>query len=240
MKALALLAATAALLALAASASPGRAQRGGDPARGRALYVAGCARCHGDDARGIPTRGPDLHGAGALAADFYLRTGRMPLAEPRDEPVRAKPAYSSAEIEDLVAYLASLGGPPVPAVRPDTTAIARGRNLFATNCAGCHQIAARGGVLTGGIAPALEQATPTQIAEAIRLGPYLMPRFSVRELPPEDVDAIAAYVLSMRDPPNRGGWGIGDIGPIPEGMVAWLIGLAALIGVARLIGEPGP
>jgi len=125
-------------------------------------------------------------------------------------------------------------------VRPDAGALARGRELFTSNCAGCHQVAARGGVLTGGIAPPLQQATPTQIAEAIRMGPYLMPRFSVRQLPPEDVDAIAAYVLSTRDPPNRGGWGIGDIGPIPEGMVAWLIGLAALIAVARAIGERGP
>jgi len=110
--AVALLAAAAALLALAAA--PGRAQRRADPARGRALYVSGCASCHGDDARGIPERGPSLRGAGALAADFYLRTGRMPLAEPRDEPVRTRPAYSSGQIDDLVAYVGSLGGPPVP------------------------------------------------------------------------------------------------------------------------------
>jgi ubiquinol-cytochrome c reductase cytochrome c subunit len=181
--------------------------------------------------------GPTLRGVGALAADFYLRTGRMPLAEPRDAPVRSPVELSDAAIADLVAYVGSLGGPPVPAVRPDRSALSRGRELFTTNCAGCHQVVARGGILTGGIAPPLQQASPTQVAEAVRLGPYLMPRFSERQLTASDVDAIAAYVELTKRPPNRGGWGIGDIGPIPEGMVAWLIGLAALLLVARLVGE---
>ena len=85
--------------------------------------------------------------------------------------------------------------------------------------------------------PSLGQATPTQIAEAVRLGPYLMPRFSDREIDQHDLDSLTAYLQSTRSPSSPGGWGIGLIGPVPEGMVAWLIGLAALLVVARLIGE---
>ena len=48
---------------------------------------------------------------------------------------------------------------------------------------------------------------------------------------------IAGYVQSVKHPDNRGGWGIGNIGPIPEGMIAWLLAAVVLVGVARLIGE---
>jgi ubiquinol-cytochrome c reductase cytochrome c subunit len=45
------------------------------------------------------------------------------------------------------------------------------------------------------------------------------------------------YVLSTRHPDDKGGWGIGNIGPIPEGMVTWFIAIAAFLVVARLIGD---
>ena len=51
------------------------------------------------------------------------------------------------------------------------------------------------------------------------------------------LDSLAKYVLWTRHPSNYGGWGIYNLGPIPEGIVAWFIGLAALVLVARLIGE---
>jgi ubiquinol-cytochrome c reductase cytochrome c subunit len=48
---------------------------------------------------------------------------------------------------------------------------------------------------------------------------------------------IVRYVRWTRHPADPGGWGIGHIGPVPEGMVAWLMGLLSLLIVARLIGE---
>jgi ubiquinol-cytochrome c reductase cytochrome c subunit len=208
-----------------------------EAAAGARLFADACSSCHGLDARGISGRGPSLYGAGAAAADFYLRTGRMPLAEPGDEPVRAPVLLGDREIRALVAFVGALGGPPIPRVDPARGDLARGRHLFETSCAGCHQIVARGGIVTGGIAPALQQASATEIAEAIRVGPYLMPRFTARQIPQSDLDSVTRYVLWTRHPDNAGGWSIGDIGPIPEGMVAWLVAIAALIGVARLIGE---
>jgi quinol---cytochrome-c reductase cytochrome c subunit len=206
-------------------------------AQGRALFVQACGTCHGFNARGVPEMGPSLIGVGAQAADFYLSTGRMPLNNPRDPPVRNPPMFNRGQINDLVAYVGSFGGPPIPAVDPGQGNVAHGFQEFALNCAGCHQIEAAGGIVTGGIAPPLNQATAVQIVEALRTGPFLMPRFTTAELSRYDADSIARYVLQTRDPVDRGGWGIGHVGPIPEGMVAWLIALVALVIVARLIGE---
>jgi ubiquinol-cytochrome c reductase cytochrome c subunit len=206
-------------------------------ARGRALFVQACSSCHGFNARGVAGMGPSLIGVGAQAADFYLSTGRMPLNNPRDPPVRNPPAFDRQQIADLVAYVGSFGGPPIPVVDPTRGNVAHGFQEFALSCAGCHQIGAAGGIVTGGVAPPLNQATAVQIVEALRIGPFLMPRFTPRQLSSYDADSIARYVLTTRDPNDRGGWGIGHIGPVPEGMVAWFIAFVAMVLVARVIGE---
>ena len=225
-----LVAGLALVLVPAASAS-------GDPARGKALFEQGCSACHGLDARGIRNRGPDLHDAGAASADFYLSTGRMPLDHPGDQPLRAKPAYPQRDINDLVAYVGSLGGPPVPDVEPAQGSLSEGQQLFTENCAGCHQELGRGGVVTGALAPILLDATPRQVAEAIRIGPYVMPSFGPGQLDDRQVASIARYVLWTRHPENPGGWALFNIGPVPEGLVTWLIAALALVLLIRVLGE---
>jgi ubiquinol-cytochrome c reductase cytochrome c subunit len=207
---------------------------------GAALYDDGCVSCHGPDARGVPERGPSLRGVGAAALDFYLATGRMPLSDPDVEPPRTEPLYGAAQRRALIAYLTQLqpGGEPIPVVHPQRGDLARGRRLFADSCSGCHQIVGKGGVDPEIVAPPLDKATPVQIAEAIRVGPYLMPRFDDRRLDAHDVDSIARYVTEVaQHPPDRGGWGIGNVGPIPEGLVVWLLAGGVLIAVARIIGR---
>jgi ubiquinol-cytochrome c reductase cytochrome c subunit len=206
---------------------------------GRQLFGEGCASCHGFDARGVPGKGPDLHGAGASAADFYLRTGRMPLdVATGEQPLRGKPAYDERDIRALVAYIGSLGGPAVPQVHPEQGNLSEGQHAFTTYCAGCHQIMGEGGVVTGAVPPDLKEATPTQVAEAVRVGPYLMPAFDSRQIDRQTLNSIALYVQQVvQRPPDRGGWGIGHLGPVPEGMVAWLLAGGALLLVARVIGE---
>jgi ubiquinol-cytochrome c reductase cytochrome c subunit len=228
-----------ALLLWSAPRTPAAAPASGAAlvAQGRQLFVAGCAYCHGTDAAGVRGRGPTLHGAGAAAADFYLSTGRMPLAEPGDEPRRNKPAYTPAERRALVAYVGSLGGPAIPAVDPAAGDLQEGRQRYADLCAGCHAITGRGGVVPGAVAPALQQATPTQIAEAIRVGPHLMPAFPETPVDQRDLDSITRYVLSTHSLDDAGGWGIGNIGPVPEGLVAWLLAGGALLLVIRSVGE---
>lgn len=229
-------------IALWSAAAPGRQVTARPPslARGQALYAEGCATCHGADLRGRPGMAPSLRGAGAAAADFYLSTGRMPLADPKIEPERTQPAYPRADIDALVAYVGSFGGPPVPRTDPARGELPAGLEAFTESCAGCHQVLGRGGIVTGAAVPPLQQATATQIAEAVRVGPYLMPKFTERQIDGQKLDAITRYVLSTRRPDDRGGWGIGHIGPIPEGMIAWLLAGLVLVGVARLIGERAP
>lgn len=227
------------LAACLAPAAAGRAANAPDPgllAQGQALFLEGCASCHGQDARGT-SQAPNLVGVGARSADFYLSTGRMPLAVPGEEPLRNPPAYSKQEIAALVAYVGSLGGPPAPAVDPEAGDLSQGERAFTIFCAGCHGKLATGGVVTGAIVPGLRDSTPTEVAEAVRIGPYVMPAFDRRVISDPMLNSIARYVELTKKPDNAGGWGLGGVGPIPEGMVAFFIGLASLLLIARMIGE---
>jgi len=206
-------------------------------AEGYNLYENGCSSCHGIALHGTPGVAPSLIGVGAGPVDFYLSTGRMPLANPRDEPLRTRALYNRTQIDAIIAYIVRFGGPPAATADPSKGNLALGLHEYTLNCAGCHQSVARGGLTLGAVVPNLDQATSQQIAEAVRMGPYLMPHFSAQQIDQHELDSIARYVLWTRHPDNAGGWGIYNIGPIPEGMVAWFIGLAALVIVARLIGE---
>jgi ubiquinol-cytochrome c reductase cytochrome c subunit len=217
---------------------------------GAALYAGNCSTCHGIAGRGIYERGPragvgDVHGlgpslkdSGAQAADFYLHTGYMPLGHPDEQPKRGRVAFDERELRGLIAYVASLGdGPPVPTPHPQRGNLREGLRLFTSHCAGCHQIAGQGGVVTGARVPPLDEATATQIAEAVRIGPYLMPKFSERDITPAQLDSLVRYVRLTQHPQDRGGWAIGNLGPFPEGMVTWLLAALALIATCMVIGR---
>ncbi|HTW12178.1 MAG TPA: c-type cytochrome [Solirubrobacteraceae bacterium] len=207
-------------------------------AEGQQLFDEHCASCHGLSLQGQKGLAPALRDIGAGPVDFYLSTGRMPLANNRAEPFREAPVFTKRQIDAIIDYvLKAGGGPPAPTADPAKGNLGQGFQLFTQNCAGCHSIVARGGITVGALVPDLQQATPTEIAEAVRMGPYLMPRFSSSQLDQQDLNSIARYVLYTRAPDNAGGWGIYNIGPIPEGIVAWFVGLLALVIVARLIGE---
>jgi quinol---cytochrome-c reductase cytochrome c subunit len=219
------------------------ARPAGDVTRGEHLYGRYCLACHGANGEGrnetVQKRlGPRLRGVGALSADFYLRTGYMPLRQVGEQPRRSRVLFDEQQIEDLVAYVASLGrGPPIPNPHPERGSLSDGQRLFTSRCAGCHQVAAEGGYLTGAIAPPLEDATATQVAQAIRIGPYVMPRFSARQLSPQQVDSIVRYVEWAKSPDDRGGWGIGHIGPVPEGLVTWFLGATVLVAACVVLGR---
>jgi ubiquinol-cytochrome c reductase cytochrome c subunit len=245
------------VLALALPASAGAAQ--GDSAAGRDLYGRYCAACHaiGGGAGGPIERqigagplraqdvrkalAPPLAGVGAQAADFYLRTGYMPLARTGEEPHRRRVELGEQQIANLVAYVASLGpGPAIPHPQPAASDVSQGMALFTGHCAGCHQILGAGGYAGDAIAPSLAHASSTEIAEAVRIGPYVMPRFSHTQLSDAQLNAIIAWVEYARHPDDRGGLAIGRIGPVPEGLVAWLVGAAALVAMCVIIGKRIP
>lgn len=216
---------------------------------GAQLYAGNCASCHGSQGEGVtataPERGagaiqglgPPLVGVGAQAADFYLRTGYMPLDNPREQPRRSRVLFSERELQALIGYVASFGsGPPVPEPKPEQGNVARGLELFTSHCAGCHQVVTEGGFVTGAVAPPLEDATSVQIAQAVRIGPFIMPSFSERVIPDDDLNSIIAYVQASKAPHDAGGWGIGHLGPVPEGIVTWLLAAVVLVGLCVVIG----
>jgi len=255
------LAAAAALLALAlpalAAADPPKygIVRPSDEASlskaelGRQLYAGNCSMCHGSQGEGVNVRGParasgailgagpSLRDAGERAADLYLRTGMMPLENPTSQPVRSRVLFTERELDALIAHVGSFGGPPIPEVHPERGDVAKGQSLFTEHCAGCHQVVAQGGYVTGARVPPLEDATATQIAEAVRVGPYQMPVFSEKAISDGELDDIVAYVQYTKNPAHPGGWPIGYLGPLPEGMVTWFIALVAIVATCVVIGR---
>jgi ubiquinol-cytochrome c reductase cytochrome c subunit len=217
---------------------------------GAQLFAGNCAICHGPAGVGFvhqPTqnvsgaivgKGPPLKGVGEMAPDFYLRTGRMPLGTLEEQPSRNPVLLNDHQIRALIAYVGSLGpGPPIPHPHPAQGHVNEGLELFTKHCAGCHQVVAQGGYLTGAEAPPLGDATPAEVAEAVRIGPYVMPRFSKKAISDRELDSIIAYVEYTKKPSDPGGWSIGHVGPIPEGLVAWLIAAAALVAVCLVLGR---
>jgi ubiquinol-cytochrome c reductase cytochrome c subunit len=209
-------------------------------AHGRALFLEGCATCHGLSAQGS-VNATTLIGVGAAAVDFQVGTGRMPLARPGTEAESKPPSYTQSEIDALSAYVASLApGPAIPAdsqLDYSGANLQQGGELFRTNCAQCHNFAGEGGALVfGAFAPTLGNATPKQMYEAMLTGPEEMPVFADGTLSPDEKLAIIKFVSTMRAQPNPGGLALGRLGPVTEGLFLWTVGLGAVIGVAIWIG----
>ena len=217
---------------------PAHAQGRPSLEEGRQLYLTGCSSCHGFEGRGT-SQGPPLIGVGAAAADFQLSSGRMPMADPRTQARRKPPAYEPEQIEALTRYVASLGeGPEIPRVNPAEGNLVEGNELFIQNCAACHSFAGAGGALGRGMqAPSLYAATPVEIVEAMRTGPGNMPVFGPEALDDHAANSIVRYVLFLRGSEDPGGASLGRIGPLPEGLVAWVVGLGSLLWLTRWIGE---
>ncbi len=205
-------------------------------ARGEELYLTSCVSCHGVAGAGTDL-GPSLLTSGEAAADFYLRTGRMPLAQPAPQPPDKPRAYDNDEIEALVAYVGSIGsGPGIPVIDPSQGDLQEGAELFLSNCSGCHNSSAIGGALSdGNYAPSLQHTDTEQIGEAMRIGPGEMPEFGPDVFTDQQVNSIVRYVRYLHAPEDPGGFDLGYTGPVPEGFVAFLFGLGALIVVARWI-----
>ncbi len=203
-------------------------------AAGRRIFEAGCASCHGDNGEG--GLGPDIREAGAAAAHFQLTTGRMPLSDPDAQAVRKEPAYSESQIDQLIAYVASLGnGPSIPTVDLDGTNLSTGAELFIANCSPCHGATANGGATgRGSLAPSLHSSEPLIVAEAMITGPGQMPNFS---FDPATRNEIIRYVRYLQARRNPGGADLGGIGPVPEGFAGLAIGMGALVLIALFIGK---
>lgn len=210
-----------------------------DIAEGQKLFQANCATCHGASADGT-ANGPSLVGVGAAAVDFQVGTGRMP-AQMSGPQVQAKPVqFDQAQIAQLAAFVASLGaGPAIPTAEQVDASKgdpANGMALFRTNCAMCHAAVGSGGALSQGkFAPSLMDTSPTHIYEAMLTGPQSMPVFNDANITPDEKRDIIAFLDEQRDG-SPGGLSLGSLGPVSEGLWAWVVGIGLLLGAAVWIG----
>ncbi|MCJ8143302.1 cytochrome-c oxidase, cbb3-type subunit III [Ancylobacter sp. A5.8] len=109
---------------------------------GRTLFADNCAMCHGMEARGGPgfpslVSGTPLWGA---TTDALFQTIMVGInSDHPDSRTSQMPAFGrdgildATQIDAVVAYVRSLSQPIAP-----TDRIAKGRELFAANCAACH------------------------------------------------------------------------------------------------------
>ncbi len=215
-------------------------------ALGYALYLENCATCHGTQANGVPVPGtsgayPNLVGLGPATIDFWIESGRMPTADPRAvQALRRPPRLNPHQALAIAAWINSLDPsyPDIPNVHLHGGNVATGMALFALNCAACHTIEGDGDALAHStFAPSLRNIPANQVAEAIRTGPGNMPRFT-GNLSDYQVRDIVKYVTTeIQHPRNPGGFGLGGLGPVAEGFVALLLGVAFLALIAFWVGE---
>ncbi|MGJ4094847.1 cytochrome bc1 complex diheme cytochrome c subunit [Corynebacterium macclintockiae] len=225
--------------------------------QGKELYEVACITCHGANLQGVKDRGPSLIGVGEGAVYFQVHSGRMPMLRNEAQAKRKPPRYSEQQALALAAYVNANGGGPgivrdsngeiaMESLRGsnnkdgkiDPADVARGSDLFRLNCASCHNFTGKGGALSSGkYAPALAPANEQEIYQAMLTGPQNMPKFSDRQLTADEKKDIIAFIKSAKETPNPGGFGLGGIGPVTEGMLMWFAGIVVLVAFAMWIGS---
>ncbi|TFC13846.1 c-type cytochrome [Cryobacterium algoritolerans] len=201
---------------------------------GKKLFAANCATCHGLAAQGTGS-GPSLIGVGAASVDFQVGTGRMPLQMDGPQAQKKAVQFTDEQIATLAAYVSSLA--PGPGL-PDSNLLdakgnsAKGAELFRINCAMCHNVAGAGGALTQGkFAPSLDGVTSKHIYEAMVTGPQSMPVFNDMNISPESKRDIITYLKYLENNPSPGGYALGSLGPVSEGLFLWIFGLGAIVAL---------
>ncbi len=208
---------------------------------GQKLFQANCATCHGLNMEGTAA-GPSLIGVGELSTEFQLSTGRMPMQMQGPQAQPKPPQFTQVEIESIAAYVQSVAPGPTypeswilegernPHNASDEVDVANGGQLFRTNCAMCHNVAGAGGALTEGkYAPPLTKTSALHIYAAMVTGPQNMPVFGDMNLSPEDKRDIIAAVVFQQQAVQVGGFTLGALGPVSEGLFVWIFGIGALI-----------
>ncbi|WP_406245615.1 c-type cytochrome [Microbacterium sp. M] len=229
--------------AIAATETPTVASASLTAEDGEKLFQANCATCHGLDMQGTDN-GPSLIGVGELATEFQLATGRMPLQMQGPQAPQKPVQFTEDQIQAISSYVQSVApGPTYPAdwitageANPenaeDEPSVSNGAELFRVNCAMCHNVAAAGGALTEGkYAPALTETSALHIYAAMVTGPQNMPVFGNMNLSDEDKRDVIAALVFQQESVQPGGFSLGSLGPVSEGLFVWIFGIGALVAI---------
>ena len=133
-----------------------------------------------------------------------------------DQEIMSVAEFVSARLADPASHAAS---------------VSEGGQIYRLYCSGCHGASGRGGALVGGInAPPLAKFPAAASLAAMILGPSNMPVFTSGTLDVRQQASVALYVQVLQAPPSPGGWGLGYLGPVAEGLAA-----AAVVGLLVLV-----
>jgi cytochrome c oxidase cbb3-type subunit 3 len=175
-------------------------------AGGRSAFAVNCSQCHGSGAQGFKGF-PNLNDdewvwGGTIDAIAYTITHGVRNTEDEDARQSDMPAFGrdgileKAQINDVAEYVLSMSGQS-----GDASAAARGKPLFADNCAACHGEAGGGSQEFG--APALnnniwlyggDKASIVETISKSRRG--VMPAWG-KHLDDATVKQLAIYVHSL-------------------------------------------
>ena len=219
-----------------------------DPAQ--LLHRTPARRCSPPTARAAtargprePSRAPNLQGLGAGTVDFWVSTGRMPLANSSVQATRKPPRFNRLQTLEIAACVQSLTpgrASGIPIVNTERRRPRGGQHPVHPQLRGLphhHRRRRR----PGSTAPTPRACTwppPPRSSRPSAPGRATCPASARATSPtPRRVD-IAAYVTGViQHPDNRGGVGLGGIGPVGEGFVGLLIGVGILMLVCFWIGD---
>ncbi|MFT4233634.1 MAG: c-type cytochrome [Microbacterium sp.] len=220
--------------AVAATSEPAAASTTLTAEDGKKLFQANCATCHGLNLEGTDN-GPSLYGVGELAVEFQVSTGRMPMAAQAPQADQKPVQFTEDQILAMAAWVQETSpGPEYPdAETVDGEGdVAEGAELFRINCAMCHNVAAAGGALTEGkFAPDIQDTSAQHIYAAMVTGPQNMPVFNNQNLTADEKRDIISALLYLQNEPSPGGFTIGSLGPVAEGLFVWIFGIGGLIAI---------
>jgi ubiquinol-cytochrome c reductase cytochrome c subunit len=101
----------------------------------------------------------------------------------------------------------------------------------------CHNAVGAGGALTQGkYAPNLMKVSGEHIYEAMLTGPQNMPVFNDANLTPSDKKDIITYLTYVQNNPSAGGYELGNLGPVVEGLFIWIFVLGLIIAITIWLG----
>ena len=232
------------VLAVLSAREPVRAQDQRQLERGGLIYQQQCATCHGGGGQGglVPgtdRRAPTIEGLEIAYVDLVLRTGRMPPpGDPFDNRLR-KPVVLGEDREALIAWIDAQIGlvGEIPQAEPGDPA--RGLQGYSIPCAHCHGSSGGGGVAgAGAFTPPLTGYEPVVIAEAIRVGPFEMPRFSRGQITDEEVDHVVAFLQHVEEEEKTPLFGLVEINPVYASGFAVLLALVTIFSLFWIGGTP--